>query len=387
MREEKKEADDRSAAPVSESADDLQQPTSVPSIKDRISVFAGTVKSTPPAAQQRRNTFGGPNSGPGGKYMKSAAPPPKLDIYSRTTEEPAPSQYHPDDVDTYEHHGSSGVDVAGEEFQHGRPPEASDVPPSPAATAAAETATKYLKPSQMVQSKKAAASRHSTGSTRSSIVNSYLNGLQSSTTANTTASSRSCFQQQPAPLADVNGNNPYVTEEMNGSVVGHSLSEDRSDGGKSSISYADAGNASGRKNNVWRRPGQFAPNVPANHGGNNNGTTNTPSPASNNSINGHNGNSNKDNQSNNGPSVEMIERMVDERVQIQLREVEARMEGLLRRWMDQMNTKITYRLDAMEASIKDSMPSAYPRSEIWGFGFGRTWLSRCRYNTSTSFHF
>jgi hypothetical protein len=57
-------------------------------------------------------------------------------------------------------------------------------------------------------------------------------------------------------------------------------------------------------------------------------------------------------------NADMIERMVDERVQSQLREVEARMETLLRRWMDQMNTKITSRLDSMEASIKDSMPAS-----------------------------
>ena len=59
----------------------------------------------------------------------------------------------------------------------------------------------------------------------------------------------------------------------------------------------------------------------------------------------------------------MIEKMVDERVQVQLREVEARMEGLLRRWMDQMNTKITTRLDSMESSIRDSMPDPYHRHE------------------------
>ena len=117
-------------------------------------------------------------------------------------------------------------------------------------------------------------------------------------------------------------------------------------GASSAVSYGDGTHASATRKSapVWQKP--------ATAYSNNNRSVVTSKPSSDSHAAGGN------------ISTEMIEKLVDERVQVQLREVEARMEGLLRRWMDQMNTKITTRLDAMESSIKDSMPDPYHRHEL-----------------------
>lgn len=278
IREEKKDGDDRSATSEPSAAEEGSAGNPLPSIKDRISAFAGK----PNSSQQRsarRNTFAG--SG----YMKAAAPPPKVDIYSRGNEDMPGGYYHPEELHDYGEEVGNDV-PAGEDYSRQEP---SNAPPSAQAAAAADAASKLVRPSQLAKQK--AASRHSTGNVqRSSIANSYLNGIQYST-SNTTASS--------GPSA----------EDQNGGYFGQG-----GDGVSAASSQSHGG--SGRGGSSWQKPGSYSSNPPNSYNSN-----------SSNKSNGSNmpygGNGGGDNI-----SMEMVERMVDERVQVQLREVEARMEGL-----------------------------------------------------------
>eukprot|EP00797_Seminavis_robusta_P007494 Sro1514_g278860.2 (371) ;mRNA; f:6083-7195 len=348
MRDEKKENDDRSteSPPLEETP---SKPKTMPSIKDRISSFGGKSPGTSSSSQRnpRRNTVGGAISG---IYMKSAAPPPpKVDIYNQTNrianDDPsAPSQYLPDDnPNSFDDNNQDGptMDNTAEDYPTQQPSEPSSAE------------AKYMRPSQMVMSKKAASSRQSAaGSARSSIASSYLSGIQSSGTT------RNPFPAAPMSDISTNSNNQYADDSA--IPTSGQLDDEKSEGGKSSLSYgADQDRRS--KNSVWRKAAaaSYANHV-ATKGMESSGANAVAAAV----PNIPQGNISANAANSTGLSVETIERMVDERVQIQLREVEARMEGLLRRWMDQMNNKITTRLDAMEASIKESMSDSFPRHEI-----------------------
>lgn len=304
IREEKKDGDDRSATSEPSAAEEGSAGNPLPSIKDRISAFAG--KPNPSQRSARRNTFAGTG------YMKAASPPPKVDIYSRGNEDMPGGYYHPEELHDYGEEGGNDM-LAGEDYSRQEP---SNVPPSAQAAAAADAAAKLVRPSQFAKQK--AANRHSAGNVqRSSIANSYLNGIQSSASNTTASSGRS-------------------VEDQNGGYGGQS-----GDGVSAASSQSHGG--SGRGGGSWQKPGSYNSNQDS--------YNSNPSNKSNGSNTPYSGISGGDNI-----SMEMVERMVDERVQVQLREVEARMEGLLRRWMDSMNTKITSRLDSMEQSIKASLP-------------------------------
>ena len=334
MRDEKKESDEVSQSTSGEGEDAV--PT-IPSIKDRISAFAGpAVKkaSTNGQRNSRRNTYGGPSST---GYVKSP-PPPKVDIYEQSNRKHDEGYSgHPDDpnngLDPHENKGEDG-------YSQG-PPEASSIPPSAAAAAAADAATKYMRPSQTKKSHRVSTGGGTgTSSVRagSSLASSYLTGINS---PGGTTSSRPVFQH-PTGSGSFGGEVPFGASEEGPDGPG-------SVGANSAVSYGDA-SASRKSSQPWQKPS----------GSYNNNIRNTSSMVS-------SGNSPSHNSHTGGTmavSPEMIEKMVDERVQVQLREVEARMEGLLRRWMDQMNTKITNRLDSMESSIKDSMPDPYRRHDL-----------------------
>lgn len=313
IREEKKDNDDRSATSAASGADVGSAPA-IPSIKDRISAFAGKSSSSGSSQRNsaRRNTYA-----PSSSYMKPVAPPPpKVDIYDSV------APYHPDDPNA---EGAGGL--ADDDYAQ-QPSELDAIPPSAAASAAADTAAKYMRPSQVVLSKQK-ASRHSTGSARKSIANSYLNGIGSS--GPTPASSRSCFQQQPS-MYERSANNSQTTDDMNGGYGQNGMSSDANSVGgmSSSASYGGETDQNRARRTSWQKPASYR-----SHASSSNGVANHRS---------------------GDISMDMVERMVDERVQTQLREVEARMEGLLRHWMDSMNVRISQRLDAMEKSIKDSLP-------------------------------
>lgn len=269
-----------------------------------------------PSIKDRMRAFGGAKAssgdsktsrrntiGPSVSYMKSP-PPPKVDIYEQSNRSR---------LDKYVESNSEYVE--GQEFQEDEDYSQSQAYTDYSATAS-DTASKEMRPSQIKQSH-----RHYAGAVArkgsSSLVNSYLNGIngpQGTTNNNNTGgssvNSRSCFQQ--------------VSRTDSYDVAACTSDEVASVGATSAISNAST-------NRKWQQKAAV---------------------------------NNSNSAANNNISAEIIEKMVDERVQIQLREVEARMEGLLRRWMDQMNTKITTRLDDMEKSIKDSMPAPYHRHEI-----------------------
>lgn len=337
VRDEKKENDDASESSAVGGNEGAADNTSVPSIQDRISAFAGK-KATPDKRSSRRNTFAGTSPG----YSRTP-PPPKVDIYEQSSRNKQDEVYgHPDDpniaFDTQENNNPED-----EYSQSQGPPEPSSVPPSATAAAAADVAAKYKRPSQMKTSP-----RHSTGGNSrkgSAIANSYLTGINSPGGNNNTNSngviSRSSFQQQQqqatsGSFAEV----PFMAsdEVMDGPA---------SVGASSTVSHGDS-TPQRKSTSVWQKP----------HGAYSSSNNNNSSNSNNGGIVTNNSTPNKSNASG-IVSSETIEKMVDERVQVQLREVEARMEGLLRRWMDQMNNKITTRLDAMESSIKDSMPDTY----------------------------
>lgn len=337
MRDEKKENDEVSQ---SISGEGEAAPPAIPSIKDRISAFAGpTEKKASTGGGQRnsrRNTYGGPSST---GYMKSP-PPPKVDIYEQSNRKHDEGYGgHPDDTT----HGVEPHENRGEDGYSQGPPEPSSIPPSAAAAAAADVATKYMRPSQTKKSHRTSTGGGGTGGVRagSSLANSYLTGI---TSPGGTTSNRPVFQH---PTGSFGGEVPFGASEEGPDGQG-------SVGANSAVSYGDA-SASRKSSQPWQKTSNsYSSNS-------NNIIRNTSSMVS-------SGNSTSHNHSLNGGTIavspEMIEKMVDERVQVQLREVEARMEGLLRRWMDQMNTKITTRLDSMESSIKDSMPDPYRRREL-----------------------
>jgi len=360
LADEKKDSDERSATgtiTASTTEEDEAPAPALPSIKDRISAFAGkpSTKGSSSQGKGRRNTFGGPSP----SYMKSSPlPPPKVDIYqdirsqgsknSNATDEVAVDNFNayeasPQDYYNNETNNMASLDDSSQNqvpFRQG----------TSEAGSAADSAVKYGTSNRpttghpVVVPKK--SSRHSTGGfQRSSIANSYLGGLNSntnpisSTASNvSSASNRSCFGNQQAPMS------PPLSRHMMGGM------DDGIGDGGSSVGAASSVLSSGGGEDIIARVRKSATaswksksSAPK---------TNTSHPSS--SVTNHNA-------ADNGVSTDMIDRMVDERVQVQLREVEARMEGMLRKWMDQMNNKITSRLDAMEASIKDSMPGPFPR--------------------------
>lgn len=273
-----------------------------PSIKDRMKVFAGN-KSKPSSSRSIAKS-----------YMKSA--PPKVDIYEGARTES--SDYHEHDPTP------ENEEQTMDEMYQNLPKDDPDLsPPSAAAVAAAEEAYRYLRPSQMASKNKTTSTRHSTESRIKSnarstpVAISYLSGSQ-------------------APGGGQN------------SRVSNAVSAVPANSGEHLDSNSSVGTSScGENDSKLNRKSSWGRNYNSNQ--------------QNNITNAIRRNSDNDTVT---VSAETLERMVDERIQTQLREVEARMEALLRQWMDQMNSKITSRLDAMETSIRDSMPDPSWREEI-----------------------
>ena len=312
MKDEKKECDDRSAtsepmrAGKDEDGDSNRQP--VPSIKDRISVFAGRNNNKSNTAS---NDSSSKNNVKG--YMKGAKP--KINIYEDTNRATDEQQQPEDEEEEYSL------------IKKGQAEELTTAAPSAAAAAAAEEAYKYLRPSQMAASKNKLATRHSTGSNMngcgSSVASSYLNGIQS---PSNNTNNRYSYNQAPVPEvvpSDENINNYPGSSNNN--------FDSTSSVGASSCGDNDSiGNKMNRKPSSWRSYNSNNYLSPHNSNNNNNSHARSTSSAASNHSNNNNTVT---------VSAEMLERMVDERVQSQLRAVEARMEKLLRAWMDAMNNK------------------------------------------------
>lgn len=282
---------------------------SVPSIKDRISVYAGVRNSARNFPQKKPVNYQ--------TYASQKRPAP-IDIYEGARKQ--------DDTGNQEEPPVSDQDAP--------PPEPSAVPPSPAAAAAADAAFAFVRGGSSSRSVKSAGPTSRTPKA-SGIAGAYLGAIKSPSSG---SNSKPVVVTQPtsAPLTEISAADPSGDGH---SVAASSVSADEFNF-TSPTAARSVGGASAKKPS-WaeRNRPQVSPPGRNNTNGNQYSSTN--------------GGSTK---SSTGPSASDIEKLVEQRVQARVSVVEMRMEEQMQRLERRVEEKLKMRIDMLDEKI-DKMNS------------------------------
>lgn len=287
---------------ISKGSQEKGTSASVPSIKDRISVYAGVRNSARNFPQKKPVNY---------QTYASRERPAPINIYenARKQEDNVKQQESPTDANV------------------GMPPEPSAVPPSPAAAAAADAAFAFVRGGSSSRSVKSAATTGRTPKTTTGIAGAYLGAIKSPNSANKPV----VTQTTSAPLTEISAADPSGDGH---SVAASSVSADEFN--FTSPVARSVGGASAKKP-TWaeRNKPQVSP-VPARGS---NGQYNT--------------NGNKQPST---PSASEVERIVEQRVQARVSVVEMRMEEQMQRLERRVEEKLKSRINMLDEKI-DKMNS------------------------------
>ena len=279
---------------------------SLPSIKDRISAYAGvrnSARNFRPRAPANYQTT----------YTKRERPP-KIDIYeeARRQEESKPE----------------------EEESTGIAPEPSVVPPSPAAAAAADAAAELVRRKHTSSSSKSIGSTRTTPKATSGVAGAFLAAIKTSSPPTPSNSKPVVTQTTSAPLTEIaasnegNGDNDSVAaSSMSGDDFALSPTSRRNE-------FTPTSNYLSKKPS-WseRSKPQISPSVksaPSAYNGKSNGSSSQPK----------------------SPSPAEMEKIVEQRVQARVSVVEMRMEEQMQRLEKRMEEKMNAHVKSIETKIE-----------------------------------
>jgi hypothetical protein len=284
---------------------------SVPSIKDRISAYAGVRNSSRNFKQKKPVNYQ--------TYAKQKRPA-QIDIYGEARKQE-------DGINKQEDCPSDSTPG---------PPEPSAVHPSPAAAAAADAAFAFVRGGTSSRSVKSAGAPSRTPKGNAGIAGTYLGAIKStnSMTGGTPSSSNRpvavVTQTTSAPLTEISAANP--TEDGN-SVAASSVSADEFNFASPTTARSIGGASAKKPSWAERNRPQVSP---VGRGG---GTPNG------NQYNSTNGNRPST------PSASEIEKIVEQRVQSRVSVVEMRMEEQMQRLERRVEEKLKMRIDMLDSKI------------------------------------
>ena len=284
--------------------------TSVPSVKDRINVYAGR-NSSRNFPQKKPSNYQ--------TYASQKRPAP-IDIYQDVRKQESPPKVQE----------SASGEVPSP------PPAPSAVPPSPAAAAAADAAFAYVRGGNSSRSVKSAGPLRTTprGSTNG-IAGTYLGAIKSPNSS----TNKKLSQQQTtsAPLTEISASDPAGDGH---SVAASSVSADEFNFSSPVMSRSVGGSSTKKPSWAERNKPQVSP----------------PSRNTNGTSQYNNNNSSGSRQQPSTPSAAEIEKMVEQRVKARVSVVEMRMEEQMLRLERRVEEKLNARIGMLDEKI-DKMNS------------------------------